>query len=401
MPMDINNPNAVRAWSMEAETQVIQNSFFFKNNLVKPMKQSDSAVIIKMDELGKKMSGPGAGYDVTFPMIGAAEGYVETGNAPIDGTEVVTKYYNDKHTLNFRRKSFITPGKFSEQLSLRPFREDIMKQAKNFWPVYFDNEIIAKLSGATGSGTFQYFDATIDATVQGRDVRGSMAADGNLLRAPSSGRYVYPAGITAASSLTTAHTMSLDVIDAALIQALTPDKNSTNSRLARPVSIDGDDCAIAVIDYLCLAQMAQATGSRWFIIEQAKTQGGKGSSLTDQMPSLAGVYYSPFGVKVLILPHPRLVRFTTSKNGPDGTAYGVKAIRNLLLFQDAGRMIAGKDTKDMPLFDWYEELRDGGAKLRITTSTTAGIQKTAFSTTETGATVEDFGVVAMDCYANW
>lgn len=408
MALDVNNPNAVKGFSREAEVQVMQGSFLMRNDLLRFVSSTDKSMapegfLLKQDALGKRATGPGAGYQETFPMIGAAQGYVTTGNAPVDGTEVSPQYFSDTHGLNFQRKPFITQGMLSEQISLRPQRDDVLTQMKEYWPIHYDNRMIVGLSGAVGNGSWDYFDAT--ATTDGtRDVYGSFTADGNALRtaAMATGRYVYPAAITAASSLTTAHVFTLDFIDKALLQALTPDKNSTYKRLCRPVIRKGTPMAVAVIDFICVADLIAATGSRWFIIEQAKAQGGDKDSAFYGMNDLIGIYNSPFGTKVALFAHPRMVRFSaTVTNGPDGTAYAVKAVRNLLLFRDAGRITIGKDFKEQAMYDWYEELMDAGAKLRVTASTTYGFQATAFNLTETGTTRQLYGVVWMDCYGNW
>jgi hypothetical protein len=404
MPLDTNNPNAVRAYSMDYETQLIQDSFFWRNNLVKPAAspgQGAQPAIVLSNALGQRGPGQtGAGWQQVIPLWGALEGYWRTGNQPIDGAESVPKSYSDIVQLNVWRKPAISPGPFSEQIGLRPHRDIIKQQMDEAWPVHFDNHIIAKLAGVVGDGTVNYFDPAANVT-SARDVPGSLAADGNDLRAPSAGRYVFPGTVTASSGLTVANTLSLQAVDKALLQALTPVKNSTNKRICKPLMQNGVKTVVLLADYACLNDLMEATGSRFYLMQQALTQGGKDSALSTIMPDLMAVYTSVGGCKVLIVPHPNLPRFNAGTVGPDGTAYAVKTVRNLLLFQHAGHMVVGKDTKDLPLFNLYEEMLDGGGKLRVTASSSYGFQKTAFSTTETGTTREDWGTVALDVACAW
>lgn len=405
MPLDINNPNAVRAFSMDYEKQVIQNSFFWANGLLKPKTapgKGSQPIIVLDDCLGQRGPGQaGAGYQVTIPLWSAMDGYFRTGNQPIDGSENIPKAYSDIVQLNLWRKAGISPGPFSEQLGLRPHRDVIKEQMDDAWPIHFDNHIIAKLAGTVGDGVVSYFDPTAPVT-SARDVTGSVAADGNDLRPPSSGRYVYPGTVTQASALTTANIMSLAVVDKAVLVGTTTNKNSVNKRLCKPVMEGGNRTAVLLVDYTCLNDMAETGGARWDRIQQALVQGGKDSTYTKTMPDLYGVYPSASGLRILIVPCANMPKFNAGTIGPDGTAYAVKTVRNLLLFQHAGHLVVGKDTKELPMFNLYEEMLDGGGKLRVTASSTYGFQKVAFNTgTETSAVREDWGVVAIDCASAW
>lgn len=407
MPLDVNNPAAVRAYSLDYETQLIQDGFFWRNSLVKPASSvgrgQAQPFIVQSDALGAREPGKtGAGWQEVIPLWSALEGYWRTGNQPIDGSESIPKAYTDVVQINTWRKPAISPGPFSEQIGLRPHRDVIKQQMDEAWPVHFDNHIIAKLTGGTGDVAVPYFDNTQPVT-SARDVIGSVAADGNDLRAPSSNRYVIWAAGTngASSSMTTSDTMSLKVVDYALRKALAPSMNLTNKRLCKPGRVNGSPTAVLLVDYASLADMQEATGQRWFIIQQAIQQGGKDSALVETMPDLYGVYHSPFGVKVLIIPHPALIRWNSGSTGPDGTNYAVKAVSNLLLFQHAGHLVVGKDTKTLPMFNLFEEFIDAGGKFRATASSNYGFNKTAFNTTETGSTREDWGVVRIDVASSW
>ena len=405
MPLDVNNPNAVRAYGMEYEVQTLQDTFMWRNNLLKPVLDGgaggDNAPLWMSDALGTRKPGTaGAGWQEVIPFLGAAEGYATTGNNPIAGSETIPKQYSDVVQINTWRKAVISPGPFSDQIGLRPHRDICLTQQKDYWPVHYDNHIIAKLTGSVGNSSFVYFDAAAPVT-SARDEVGSLAADGNDLRPSSATRTVYGTAASGSTGLATTDTLSAKGIERCIAKALVRNNNTTTNRVAKPLSIQGQRAAILLADWSCINDLMESTSSRFFLQQQAMTQGGKGSAITDSMPDLFCIYLSPTGLKVYILPHPDLIRYNASTLGPDGGALAVKAISNLMLFRHAGHMVVGKDAKELPMYNIYEEFIDAGGKFRATASNNYGFQKVSFSTTETGTTRQDYGVINYLCYSNF
>jgi N4-gp56 family major capsid protein len=92
---------------------------------------------------------------------------------------------------------------------------------------------------------------------------------------------------------------------------------------------------------------------------------------------------------VILHSHRNVIRFNTAGAG------SVEAARALFLGSQAAVMAFGSPGTNLR-FDWFEETRDNGDKVVISTSSIFGIKKVNF-TTELGAM--DFGVMSLDTAA--
>jgi N4-gp56 family major capsid protein len=393
MTLSVNHPSARKFWSANLSKSTNQFSFFYQSGLMK--KASDpaasGAVIIQMDELTTTNSqGKASGYEVDYDMEGPLYIIPTAGDNPVKGKERRLSLFSDKLQINQDRVSVIDDGKFADGLVPYEFRERVKDRlSTQQWPQYYDERFLAKLSGALGQGNYLTIDTT-KSTSSARDIDGSVASDGNDLRAPSSGRIVYGNGRAGQSTITAADTLSLDIIDAAILKAVQPASNTTLNRLMPPLIIGGRKTYVLLADYVTLQAMNANTSGRFYDIEKAKAQGGmKDSQLLD---FISYVYKSPMGVDVAVVAHPNMVRFSAAVTG------GQKVVRNLLLGQGAARIAYGRASKELPMYSWQEETDDRGNQLVVTSGTTVGIQKCAFNTTETGTSREDWAVIAVDTY---
>lgn len=393
MTLTVNHPSARRAWSMDLASTTPQFSFFYQNGLVKPKKQAQSAIMVEMDELTSfGQGGTKSGYRIDYDLQGPVTGVLTPGDKPIVDKASRIALFTDSVEINLARKSVEDDGSFAEGLVPYEFRERARDRLAEYWARVFDEHTIAKLSGAVGDGAWTTFDPT-KATTGARDIEGSVAFDGNDLRAPSANRILYGENKANQGSITSNDKLSLNVIDMAILQAIRTDPNSVLLRLVNPIIEAGKKCFVFLCDYTTAIHLTQDTSGRYFTVAQAMAQGGfKDSQL---IRGALGVYKSPLGVDVILMSHPRLVKFSSATTG------GVKVVRNLLLGQSAGRIAYGKGSKMLPSYNWHEETDNRGNTLVITTGNIFGVQKCAYSTTETGSTREDWGVIAVDTYADW
>jgi N4-gp56 family major capsid protein len=390
MALSVNHPSARRFWSMNLSKSVSQTGFFHEIGLMKAKGEGDEgAVVVKMDV---EQGSPKSGYQVDYDLEGPLLIKPTSGDNPIKGKESRLTLFNDFIQINQDRVSVIDDGKFADGLVPYEFRNRVKERlATEQWPTYFDERIIAKASGALGDGVYDTID-TAQPVTGARNKDGSVASDGNDLRGPSTSRIIYGAAKANQAALTTGDLLSLDVIDAAVLKAVRPQANATLKRVMKPLIINGERVFVLLVDYVTLTAMKAAMAGRYYDLEKAKLQGGLKSS---PLMNYADCVYVTNGIKVILVPHPKLVKFSAATTG------SVKADRNLLLGQGALRIAYGRDAKDMPNFDWHEETDDRGNQLVVTSGTTVGIQKTAFRTTETGTTREDWGVIAIDTYGDW
>lgn len=395
MALSVNHPSARKFWSMNLSRSVNQLGFFHESGLLKPKGEGDEgAAIIKMDQLMTAQGqGKKSGYEIDYDLEGPMLIIPTSGDNPVKGKEKKLSLFSDKIQINQDRVSVIDDGKFADGLVPYEFRDRVKNRlATQQWPTYFDERVIIKASGSVGDGTWQTVDSNQPVS-SARDKDGSPASDGNDLRTPTSGRIIYGNGKANQAAMTTSDGLTLDVVDLALMQAVRPEKNSTLNRLMPPLIINGRQTFVLLCDYVTLQAMNAATSGRFYDIERAKLQGGMKDSQLLQFASF--VYKSPFGIDVIFVPHPKLVKFSSATTG------SVQVVRNLLLGHSAVRVAYGRDSNDLPQYSWHEETDDRGNQLVVTSGTTVGIQKCAFNTTETGTTREDWAVICIDTYGVW
>lgn len=394
--LNVNHPSARKAFSTLLSRATPQRNWFVDHALMKPgaEKEDGNSIIVTMDQLqSTEKGGTKSGYEIRYDLDGNLNGFPTAGDNPNRGAEVTMSLYSDVIQINQDRFSVIDQGKFKEGNVPYEFRERAKNRLANYWARYFDERCVAKLSGSLGDGTYTTIDTTT-ATSSARDVDGSVASDGNDLRAPSTGRIIYGNSRANQAAMTAGDSLTLEIVDQALLNGFGASQNAAwQSRLMTPIKDGGNDVAVLLVDYVTALQMSQDTSGRYFTVQKAMTQGGMKD--TQLLKGALGVYRSPVGIDVILHSHPRLVRFSATTTG------SVKVIRNLLLAQSALRVAYGRNSKDLPMFDWHEETDDHGNQLVITTGITTGIQKCAFNTTETGTTREDWGVIAIDTYANY
>ena len=397
----INSLSARQFWSQFLSKSYTQNSFFYSSGLVKKGGEgSQGAAIIEMNELiTPKGGGKASGYQITYDLEGPALQFPTAGDNPIKGKEGKLSLYSDTIQINQDRMAVIDDGKFADGLVPYEYRARARERfSSQMWPIYFDERIIAKASGVLGDGTWLTIDTTQPVT-NARNRNGSAASDGNNLRAPTTtanaSRIIFGNGKSNQAGLATTDKLSLDIIDAAILQAMRTDLNTAYNRLMPTLKLNGKDAFVFMADYTAITDLNQNSADRFYDLERAKIQGGK--EMSALLNFTRYVYNSPMGVDVYIVPHPRMVKFSATTTG------SVKACRNLLLGHSALRVAYGRESKDLPSFSWHEETDDRGNQLVITTGVTCGIQKCAFNTdsTDSGTTLQDWAVIAVDTYSNW
>ena len=394
MAMTTSHPSARKAWSNLLQKSIYQTSFFLSSPLIKKVSAGEAvpadAVIVEMDEFTDTANqNKGSGYVVNYDLDGPLFGIPTAGDNVIQGQSRLS-LFSDQLQINQDRFSVVNEGKFADGLVPYSFQDRVRERMSNeYWRHYFDERFIAKASGTLGAGTWVTIDAT-KSTTSARNVNGSVASDGNDLRAPGSTRIIYGNGKAGASTITATDGLSLDVIDLAVLQATRPSKNSTLKRLVPTLIINGRPAYVLMAGYRSLQAMKANTSGRFYDLQKAGAQGGK------DIPSWASYKYESFaGVDVYIVPHPNMVTFTNYGSGTN-----LNAERCLLLGQGALRIAFGRESKEVNSFSWNVRPADEGNQTIITAGTVCGIQKAAYNTTETGTTREDYAIVAIDCYVS-
>lgn len=393
----LNSAQAVLRWSKDLQRAEGKNSWFRQSGYVgkDPLKN----VIIEMDDLEK-----GDGARVRYSLRSAMRGSAVAGDNTLEGNEGSLDFLGDDIFLSQIRNGLKSRGKLSEQFVPYDLRAEIRDAQADYWGVFTDEEIIAKLSGAMGVGVWE----TLDPTQSGYNVNGAPDFDGNALRAPSSNRIVIANGTNStsgvvngtANAVTINDRFTLDLLDVAIMRATRLDANTATRRKVQPLRIGGQKILVCLMDTSQARDLKANMGSRWYDIEKARLIGGfKDSGLIQQS---LGVYQGP-GISVALFAHEGMVKFNNF-----GVGANVLGARALLMGQSAGRMVYGREsagTKER--FFWHEEMDDRGNQLVVDSGMVVGFQKTSYEITPgqtsgaLSASREDFGVIALDTAANW
>jgi len=391
--INISHPSVRRGWSMDINRTKSQQSYLELNGLFKPGDTNSIITGMKMKVSIDGDEGFKTGYRCDFDLDGPLDGYATPGDQNITQDRSTLSLFNDTIEVNQARKSAKDQGTFAEGLVPYSFMERVRNRMGQYWAEWEDQHMIVKLCGAIGDGTWTRFDAALAAT-SARDIKGSVAFDGNDLRAPSTNRIIYGDGtVTTAATVTTNMGLNLDGIDACVLLAVRPQANATLQRTVEPIIEQGRPTFVYLADMLSLVNMARDTSGRWYNLQRAFAEGGyKTSALLN---GAAGIYKSVAGYDVIIKPHPRMVYFSAATTG------GEKQVRNLLLGRSAGRIAHGVEQKSDPALNMYVGSENDGNTKFVTTGYVVGFQKTAYRTTETGNTREDYGTIAHDVYCNW
>jgi N4-gp56 family major capsid protein len=399
MALTVNHPVARKLYGMELQRVVPYRSFFYQNKFVVPEANSetpdaDLGIIVEMNDLAEpsKSGGKASGYEVRYDLDGPLTGYTTPGDQNITQKASQLALFYDLIQINQERKSTKDFGEFAESLVPHEFRERATRAFGSYWPIWTDERVIIKACGAIGDGTWLTVDPAAS-TTSARDVEGSVASDGNDLRAPSTNRIVYGDGQATQAGITIMDKMTYNVIDRALLTFLSPASNSTLNRTITPIMVAGRPAVVLVMDYTQAFQLAQDPDGRHYDINKAKLQGGYKDSALVQ--GSLGVYQSPIGVDVILYSHPKMVKFSAATTG------GVKVARAVMMGQSALRIARGRNSKKLAKYKWHEESDNRGNMTVITTGNVVGIQKCAYNTTETGGTREDWGTGVIDTYSNW
>lgn len=332
------------------------------------------AVFYVEDFLGQKARGDQITYDYTNKLTGIPIGEGGT----LDGNEEALDLGSFTMAMNTTRIGVLNPNAdtIEQQRTLVDFPARTRKVIPQRHMEMLDSSLFNQLAGfnptsftqngTTWSGSNKLF-------VQGH----------NTPVAPSSGRILRAGGVANDQSLTSANTMTLDLIDYAL---------ESIDRSDQPIKRFADDTYDLYVSPEQLTDLKQDTTGKiqWFNIELAKITGGKKNELEngmfDTMPAL-GQYA---GVNIYSAPR---VAFGQRS---DTSAVITTVRRAVLVGKDAASFASpfgGRPSdSDVPL-KYFSQLKDYEYYKGLEGRMIYGLKKTVASNSE------DIGVFVISTYA--
>lgn len=355
----VNSPLAVQRWSNALAVDVAKKQYFTKfigdgeNNII------DRKVDLESDE----------GDRVRFDLSMRLRGDIVEGDNNVEGTEENLTFHQDEVRIDQARKGADAGGRMSRKRTLHDLRRIARDRTGDFMAEWFDELMLVYLSGTTAG------------TNAGAKVRREFA--GNPVQAPDSHHMVYGGNATSKATITSAHTMSRDLIERLSVMSGMMNELNPDVIEMQPVTVEGEKHFVLLMSpFQEHALRAEKGELSWADIQKAlATSEGRASPLCKGGLGMIA--------DVVLHKHKNVRLFNDY-----GTGGNLPAARALFMGKQAGVVAYGQAGNNKGArFTWHEELKDAGNRVAIYAGSICGFKKTRFNGF-------DFGVVAVDTYAN-
>lgn len=349
-----NDPLAVKTWSKALAVEVLKQTWAYKF-----MGEESSNIIQVKDELKK-----GAGDKITYGLRMQLSGLGIIGDGALAGNEESLTTYADAVIINQLRHAVRSAGRMSQQRVPFNVREEALSGLRDWWSDKIDKSFFNQICGNTAEANY-----VANGGVQNTGLQAPIA--------PDAAHRKDVVGGTNDTSLTSANTFSLTVIDRAreAARTLTP--------AIRPTKIDGKDYYVGFLHPYQVTDMRTNTATgQWFDIEKAAMTGGE----VEDNPILDGA----LGIYNGVILHEDY-RVTTGCDASTASTAVTTVRRGVLAGAQACMMAYGRDN-GAEKYTWVEELFDYENQLGVSAGLIFGMKKTVFNSA-------DFASVVMSSYA--
>jgi N4-gp56 family major capsid protein len=309
-----------------------------------------------------------AGEQITYDLL------AELRMAPVEGDEILENkeekqnFYSDQVYVDQARGGVNTGGRMTRKRTLQNLRERARRQQSNWWAQIYDQQFFMYLSGARGINENFVFPTNYTGRAN------------NPFSAPDSQHYFVGGSATAFNNITAADKFDLNLVNKMKTRADMQGGGASDTTMLQTCNIGGEDTFVMVISPLQEDDMRSNIAVGQFLDLNKATAAYTGTKNPIFGGSL-GIYRD-----VVLHKHRNVIRF-----GNAGAGGNVQAARALMLGAQAGVVAYGSPGNN-ERFSWYEESRDNGNQVVITTSCIFGIKKTTFNGM-------DFGVFTADTAA--
>lgn len=363
----VNDAQAVKKWSGLLAVAVNKTSYFTKKFMGEGKRSKTP--LQRITDLEKD-----AGDTVTVDLLMPMRMEPVIGAETLDGKEEALRYYTDKILIDQVRGGADLGDRMTRKRTLRDIREDALGAMKEWWARLFDELWFIYLSGSRGVNQGYIWSA------------GNPFFQVNQLTAPDSMHQMYAGAAVSRATLTSSMGMDLRVVDRAVARAETMGGDGTDELSLVPCSIEGEDKYVMLMHtYQADAMKSNTATGQWLDIQKAAAaaQGAKNPIFTGAM----GEHNN-----VVLHKHRNVIQFNDG-----GAGANLPVARALFMGSQAGLIAFGSPGTGMK-FDWTEEVKDHGDKVKIGSNSIFGVKKATYGSKD-GTVKRDFGVMAIDTYA--
>lgn len=361
----VNDPKAVKKWSGALAFDVSAQSFFNRKFMGAG---SDASTPIQVHTDLASDAGDMVSYDLV----------AELRMEPVEGEDILEnkeenqRFYTDSIYIDQARVGANTGGRMTRKRTLHNLRAIAKRQQASWWARLHDELLFIYLAGIRG----------VNSNFLVR--QGYTGRAHNALRAPDAEHLLFGGDATTTANLDATDKFSLALLDKAVTRASMQGGGTDNVATMQPCKINGEEVYVCVMSPLQENDLRKDAGTGgWLDIQKAAAAAsGTNSPLFKQA---LGMYRG-----TVLHSHKNVIRY----NGGAGGA--VQCARALLMGVQAGVVAYGSPGTSLR-YDWFEEARDNGDKVVISSSSIFGTKKVAFQMED--GTVKDFGTMALDTAA--
>jgi N4-gp56 family major capsid protein len=363
----VNDAMAVKRWSGLLAVAVHKTSYFTKKFMGEGKRAKTP--LQRITDLQSD-----AGDTVTVDLLMPMRMEPVIGADTLDGKEEALRYYTDRIIIDQVRGGADLGDRMTRKRTLRDLREDALGAMKEWWARLFDELFFIYLSGTRGTNTGFVWSA------------GNPFFSVNPLTAPDAMHQLYAGAATSLATITNAMPMDLRTVDRCVARAETMGGDGTDELSMLPCSVEGEDKYVMLMHPWQFDAMKASTAvGQWLDIQKAAAaaQGQKNPIYSGAVGEYNGV---------VMHKHRNVIQFNNA-----GASANLPGARALFMGAQAGLICFGSPGTGLR-FDWTEEQKDHGDKVKIGSNSIFGVKKSTYRSAD-NSVVRDFGVFAVDSFA--
>lgn len=362
----VNDAKAVKRWAGLLAYDTSQKSYFNQRFMGRGAEAEVPIQILTDLESD-------AGEQIAYDLLAELKMAPVEGEDVLEGKEEQQKFYTDTIYIDQARGGVNTGGRMTRKRTLHNLREKAKRQQSTWWGRLMDELLFIYLSGARGINPNFIFPI------------GYTGRAHNALVTPDTNHVLYGNDATAFNNIDSNDKFDLRLIDRAKTKADSQGGGTTGIPVLQPCKIDGNETFVCVMHTFQEDDLRSNTNTGQWLDIQKSAAAAEGRSSPLFKGSL-GMYRG-----CILHSHRNAIRFNNA-----GAGANVEAARALFMGSQAGVMAFGSPGTNLR-FDWFEETRDNGDKVVISTSSIFGIKKVSFNVDNVG--MQDFGVFSLDTAA--
>ena len=361
----VNDPKAVKKYSAALMLDASQKAYWNQRFMGKG-NEAETPIQILTDLESD------AGEEIKYDLLMELRMEPIEGDDTLEGNEEAQRFFTDSIYIDQARCGVNTGGRMTRKRTIHNLREKAKRLQSSWWARFMDELCFIYLSGARGINE----NFIIRPGYTGRA--------GNALVAPDAAHYFTGGSATAFNNITAGDKMDLALIDRLVTRSETQGGGATDIPVMQPVTLDGEKHFVLVMHTWQEDDLRRASGgSTWLDIQKAAA-----TALGRQSP----IFKGGLGMyrNVVLHSHRNVIRMNNA-----GAGGNVESARALFMGAQAGVAAFGSPGTGMR-FEWFEQTRDNGNMVVISTSSIFGVKKATY---KTDAGNQDVGVFSADTAA--